>query len=82
MEILNFEDLGDTEYRLAANAVVLVLEEYHISIATYLTGVSTLISTGLKATWWPGSGLDTYRRDWTTKVIVHVYQRFLEGYYH
>ena len=27
-------------------------------------------------TWWPGSGLDTYRRDWTTKVIFHVYQRF------
>ena len=28
MEILHFEDLGDTECRLAANAVVLVLGEY------------------------------------------------------
>ena len=45
-------------------------------------GGNHLPSTGLKATWWPGSGLDTYRRDWTTKVIVHVYQRFLERYYH
>ena len=39
MEILHFEDLGDTECRLAANAVVLVLEEYQISIAMYLRGV-------------------------------------------
>ena len=43
MEILHFEDLGDTECRLAANAVVLVLGECQISIATYLKGVSTLI---------------------------------------
>ena len=28
MEILHFEDLGDTECRLAANAVVLVLGAY------------------------------------------------------
>ena len=32
MEILHFEDLG----RLAGNAVVLVLGEYQVSIATYL----------------------------------------------
>ena len=37
MEILHFEDLGDTiECHLAANAVVLVLGQYQISIATYL----------------------------------------------
>ena len=34
MEILHFEDLGDTECRLAANAVVLVIGEQQISIAT------------------------------------------------
>ena len=45
-------------------------------------GGDHLPSTGLKATWWSGSGRHTYRRDWTTKVIFHVYQRFLEGYYH
>ena len=33
MEILHFEDLGDTSVVLAANAVVLVFGEYHISIA-------------------------------------------------
>ena len=38
-----FEDLG-YECRLAANAVVLVLGGYQISIAKYLRGVSTLIS--------------------------------------
>ena len=43
MEILHFEDLGDTECRLATKAVVLVLGYYQISIATYLRGVSTLI---------------------------------------
>ena len=37
-EILHFEDLGVTECRLTANAVVLVLGEYQISIATYLGG--------------------------------------------
>ena len=37
MEILHFEDLGDTECRLAANAV-LVPGEYQISIAKYLRG--------------------------------------------
>ena len=42
MEILHFEDLGD-ECRLAANAVVLVIGGYQISIAKYLRGVSTLI---------------------------------------
>ena len=31
MEILHFEDLGDTAYRLAAKAVVLVLGEYEIN---------------------------------------------------
>ena len=36
MEILHFKDLGDTE--LAANAVVLVLGGYQISIAIYLRG--------------------------------------------
>ena len=35
MEILHFEDLGDTVCHLAANAVVLVLRKYQISIATY-----------------------------------------------
>ena len=39
----HFEDLGDTECRLAANAVVLVLIGYQISILTYIRGVSTLI---------------------------------------
>ena len=39
MEILHFEYLGDTECRLAANAV-LVLGEYQISISTYLRAVS------------------------------------------
>ena len=43
IEILHFEDLGDTECRLATNAVVLVLGDYQISIATYLRGVSTHI---------------------------------------
>ena len=53
MEILHFEDLGDTsvvseyslgvnlvidECRLAANAVVLVIGGYQISIAKYLRG--------------------------------------------
>ena len=38
MEIVHFEDLGDTECRLAANAGVLVLGEYQISIATYPRG--------------------------------------------
>ena len=42
-------------------------------------GGNHLPSTGLKATWWSGSGLDTYGRDWTTKVIFHVYQRFFGG---
>ena len=42
MEILHFEDLGDTS-RLAENAVVLVLGGYQIPIAKYLRGVSTLI---------------------------------------
>ena len=35
MEILQFEDLGDTECHSAANAVALVLRGYRISIATY-----------------------------------------------
>ena len=43
MEILHVEVLGDSECRLAVNAVVLVLGEYQISIATYIRGVSTLI---------------------------------------
>ena len=43
LEILHFKDLGDAGGCLAANAVVLVLGEYQISIATYLRGVSTLI---------------------------------------
>ena len=43
IHVLHFEDLGDTECRLAANAVVLVLEEYQILIAKYLRGVSALI---------------------------------------
>ena len=38
MGILHFEDLGDTKCHLAANAVVLVPGEYHISIAKYLMG--------------------------------------------
>ena len=38
MEILDFEDLGDTECRLATNALVLVLGECQISITTYLRG--------------------------------------------
>ena len=37
MEILHFEDLGDTECRLPANAV-LVVGEYQILRATYLRG--------------------------------------------
>ena len=37
MEILHFEDLG-IKCRLAANAVVLVLGDYQISIATYHQG--------------------------------------------
>ena len=44
MEILHFEDLGDTSvvwYR--SIAVVLVIGGYQISIAKYLRGVSTLI---------------------------------------
>ena len=66
----------------------LTIQTSHFILSTempyyqYHRGGNHLPSTGLKATWWPGSGLDTYRRDWTTKVIVHVYQRFLEGYYH
>ena len=43
MEILHFEDVGKIECRLAAKAVVVVLGEYTILIATYLRGVSTLI---------------------------------------
>ena len=43
MEILHFEDLGDTSVVRAANAVVLVLGGYQISIAKNLRGVSTLI---------------------------------------
>ena len=43
MEILHFKDLGDTECRLAVNAVVLVPGEYQISIAMYLMGESTYI---------------------------------------
>ena len=35
-DIAFFEDLGDTECRLAANTVVLVFGGYRISIATYL----------------------------------------------
>ena len=55
----------------------------NVSLSALLPpGGNHLPSTGLKATWWPGSGLDTYSRDWTTNVIFHVYQRFLEGYYH
>ena len=42
MEILHFNDLGDTEH-VVTNAVVLVLGECQISMATYLRGVSTLI---------------------------------------
>ena len=41
MEILHFEDLGDTECHLAANTVVLVPGEYQMSIAKYLRVVST-----------------------------------------
>ena len=43
MEILHFEDFGGYKCRLAANAVVLVLGGYQISIAKNLRGVSTLI---------------------------------------
>ena len=43
MEISQFEDLGDTSVRLAANAVVLVIGGYQNSIAKYLRGLSTLI---------------------------------------
>ena len=35
MELLHFEDLGDTE-SVVTNAVVLVLGEYQMSMATYL----------------------------------------------
>ena len=42
MEILHFEDLG-IRVSLAANAVVLIIGGYQISIAKYLRGVSTLI---------------------------------------
>ena len=42
MEILHFKDLGDTE-SVVTNAVVLVLGECQIAMATYLMGVSTLI---------------------------------------
>ena len=42
MEILHF-NLGDTEFRLAVNAVVLVPGEYQMSIAKYLRGLSTHI---------------------------------------
>ena len=38
MEIFHFEDLGDTSVVLAANAVVLVLGGYQISIAKNLRG--------------------------------------------
>ena len=34
MEILHLEDLGDTECRLAPNAVVLVYGDYQVLIAT------------------------------------------------
>ena len=37
MEILHFKDLGDTE-SVAMHAVVLVLAECHISMATHLRG--------------------------------------------
>ena len=43
MEILHFENLGGYECRLAVNLIVLVIGGYHISIAKYLRGVSTLI---------------------------------------
>ena len=43
MEILQFEDLEGYQCRLAANAVVLVLGGYQISIAKNLRGVSTII---------------------------------------
>ena len=39
IEILHFEDFGDTSH-LAANAVVLVPGEYQISIAKWLRGLS------------------------------------------
>ena len=38
MEILHFEDLGDTDCHLAANTVVLVFGGYKISIAMHLRG--------------------------------------------
>ena len=38
MEILHIKDLGDTECRLAAKTVVLVLGEYQISIVTPTSG--------------------------------------------
>ena len=41
MEILQWEDLGDTVCRLAANAVGLVLGWYQISITTCIRGAST-----------------------------------------
>ena len=42
MEILHFEDLGDTE-SVVTNAVVLVLRECQMSMATQLKEVSTLV---------------------------------------
>ena len=48
MEILHFEDLGDSECRLAVNAVVLVLGGYRISTHTqtliYLISSHTSVS--------------------------------------
>ena len=38
MEILHFKDLGDAE-SVVTNAVVLVLGESQVSIATYLRGI-------------------------------------------
>ena len=50
MELLQFEDLGDTECHFAANAVVLVPEKYQISIAKYLKEASMSSgSTGVDA---------------------------------
>ena len=43
MDILHFEDVGDTSVVWLRTQVVLVLGEYQISIATYLRGVSTVI---------------------------------------
>ena len=53
MEILHFRDLGDTECRFAANAVVLVFGESHILIAThmYLRGVSTVTKSCIAMYW-------------------------------